>query len=178
MKVLINKVTRAIHAVDDLGAWQVPDFCEVVDVAGDAQTFAWPSGDAMLCQVVNGAVVLGADGIAAFRVRRWKEIKAARDAARDAGFLFNGNLVQSDAVSRDNVSGAALAATIAKAAGIPYSVEWTMADNSVITFDADQVIAMFVAGAEFVKTIYARGVTLREQISTANTEERIQAIAW
>jgi len=118
------------------------------------------------------------DDLVVYRNEKWEEIKAARDAARNAGFLFNGKTVQSDAASSDNVAGAALAATIAKALGVPYSVEWTMADNSVMPLNGDQVIAMFMTGAEFVKTIYARGVTLREQLAQAETEEEIQAIAW
>lgn len=58
MKLLVNSETGSIHAASDVGGWQVPDFCTVVDVPGDAEKFAWPHpAGPSACVYDNGDVL-------------------------------------------------------------------------------------------------------------------------
>jgi hypothetical protein len=58
MKLLVHRTTRAIHDASNLGAWQVPPAFEVVEVPGDAETFAWPNGHPTRCLLdASGAIV-------------------------------------------------------------------------------------------------------------------------
>jgi hypothetical protein len=161
------KVVCPIHGVsigrkDDRSTWRI-----------DFKAEATPAQRA-----AAETVLADYDELDALRADKWAALKAARDAERDAGFVFNLKPVQSDPISRDNISGAAQAAGIAKAAGQPFAVQWTCADNSVMVLDADQAIAMFMAGVQHMQALYAKGVQLREQLGEAVTEEDIEAVSW
>lgn len=178
MKVLLNAATNAINDASNVGAWAAPEGFVIAEVDGDAETYQWPGGHPTRCVLVDGQIALSPAGFEALKVKRWTDFKAARDAAATDGFMFAEKLFQSDPVSRDNIAGAALAASFAKAANAPYVVEWTCADNSLIELDADQIIAMFLAGAAHVKAAYAHGVELRRMLEGAETAEEVQALVW
>ena len=83
------------------------------------------------------------DDIETARARKWAEIKGERDRLENGGFDVPGvGRFDSDADSRSRITGTAIAAKIAKDAGQPFSVEWTLADNTAVMLDADQVISV------------------------------------
>lgn len=110
---------------------------------------------------------------------KWIQIKAARDAASDAGFTWDGSTFQSDAAkSRGEITGAALAASIAKSTGQPFSINWTLTDNSVRSLNADQMIATGMALLAHINAVHEIGRGLRAQIDAATTVEEVEAITW
>lgn len=106
----------------------------------------------------------------------WEMARARRDEAIDAGAPTPFGAVDSDEAGRANVSGAALGALIAKSAGAPYSVTWTMLDNSTQTLDADGMIAMALAVLLHVNNCHARARELRVAIETAADMAALLAI--
>jgi hypothetical protein len=113
------------------------------------------------------------------KARKWAEIKAARDTQESAGFTVEGiGTFDSDSESRSRITGTAIAAKIAKDAGQPFSVEWTLADNTAVVLDADQVITVGFAMLTHITSTHEKGRVLRAQIDAAQTAEEVEAITW
>ena len=80
-----------------------------------------------------------------------EDVDFEREIRIDRGFIFNGKLFQSRQQDRENIQGAASAASIAIGSGVPADslrwhggdsdFMWIAADNSLIAMDAQTVIA-------------------------------------
>lgn len=116
--------------------------------------------------------------IDACRQRRWALIKAARDAALAGGFTFGCARFDSDAVSIGRITGAAMLAMMAVAAGEPYSVTWVLADNTTRTLDGAGTMALGAAAGLHVQRIVDQGQALREQLDAATSHPAIEAVVW
>lgn len=105
----------------------------------------------------------------------WDRVKAARDAAEVGVFTFEGDVYD---INKANVSGAALAALMAQLAGQPYSVEWTLADNTTRMLDGAAMQRLGIALVEHVDGLHATGRELRARIEAATTIEEAYAVTW
>lgn len=114
----------------------------------------------------------------AYRAKTWERIKAARDAAEQAGFVYNGMRFDSDRVSVGRIGNAVTLAMLAQMFGQPFSEDWTLADNSVVTLDAIGMMAVGMACGQYVGPIFNRARVLREQIAAATTADQLDAIVW
>lgn len=113
------------------------------------------------------------------RAERLALITSARDAYVCAGAMTSfGKVVQTDDVSMRNANGATLAAFMAKMTGQPFSIDWTMADNSVETLNADQMIALGSTMLGFVNAAYARGRVLKDRVLAAADAAAVRAVIW
>ena len=93
----------------------------------------------------------GAGGLARIRARTQDAIDAERDRRIDGGVTFNGTRFQTRPADRENVAGATQLATLAVMAGAQAGnlrwhggasdFAWIAEDNSVVTMDAQTVIA-------------------------------------
>ena len=110
------------------------------------------------------------------RMAVWEAAKAQRDAHIDGGAATPYGVADSDDLARSNVSGAALAALIAKNGGDPFSITWTMADNSTVPLDADGMIALGVAVMAHVDACHAHARALRAAIESAPDMAALLAI--
>lgn len=97
----------------------------------------------------------------------WGAVKAKRDAVIDGGASTAIGVVDSDTLSRSNISGAALGALIAQSASASFSIEWTAKDNSVHTLDATQMIALGLAVLQHVSAAHDRARALRAEVEGA-----------
>lgn len=101
----------------------------------------------------------------------WRQIKDRRSAVIDGGAPTPFGAVDSceteDVPARTNIMGAVLAAVIAKMTGAPFAKSWTMLDNSVQSFDADQMIAVGLAVLAHVNAAHDRARELRAAIDAA-----------
>lgn len=117
--------------------------------------------------------------VASARAAAWVRIKAARDVAEVADFTCDGNHYQAN---RDRINEAVTDAIMAQLAGTPYLNVWTLSDNTTLTLDGPQMMAIGAALAQRNKAIFATSVALREEIAavtdspTANAE--LDAINW
>lgn len=109
---------------------------------------------------------------------KWEEIKRARDGAEFGGFTHDGRAYDSDLASVQRISGAVSMAMIAAGAGEPFSKDWTLADNSVVTLSGEEMISVGMALGSHVSDVHATARTLRAQIEAASTLEQVNAIAW
>lgn len=119
------------------------------------------------------------DDIETARACKWAEIKGERDRLENGGFDVPGvGRFDSDADSRARVVGAVTAAKIAQDAGQPYSITWTLADNSPAEMDAQTTIDVGLALLAHIDAIHQRSRALREQIDAAQDSQVISAICW
>jgi len=113
------------------------------------------------------------------RARKWADIKAERDRLEGGGFDMPGiGRFDSDADSRARIVGAVTAAKIAQDAGQPYTIAWTLADNSTFELDAPTTIAVGFALLAHVDAIHQHSRALREQIDAAQDLQALAAIGW
>ena len=119
------------------------------------------------------------DDIETARARKWADIKAERDRLECGGFDMPGiGRFDSDADSRARIVGAVTAAKIAKDASQPFNVEWTLADNTAVMLDADQVISVGFAMLTHTTSTHEKGRNLRSAIVAAEDAESLDAITW
>ena len=100
-------------------------------------------------------------------------LKQARDTAEWSGVYTPLGRVDSDPVSQRKVSGAALMASIV---GASFAVDWRMADNSVVTHDHDQIIAMGIAVGQHVAACQAHKNTVDAQVEAALNVEELELL--
>lgn len=105
-------------------------------------------------------------------------INLSRDEAERGGFEAYGKVFDSDDKSINRILSAAQAASAAKAASLPMSVEWTCADNSTITLDADMLLALPLHMAMAGNAIHAKAKALKASIDAASSISEIEAIVW
>lgn len=111
------------------------------------------------------------------KARLWESVKAVRDRHIDAGVPVPGiGTFDSDLVSRTNISGSVTGAMIAQANSLPFSVSWKLADNSIVTLNAGQMIAAGMAVLEHVAACHAIAQVLGLAIQAAEDHAALDAI--
>jgi hypothetical protein len=110
--------------------------------------------------------------------KQWEQIKAERDRREQSGFPYMGKTFDSDALSVQRISIAAQAAQAAISANQAFSIDWTCADDSVLTMTAQDMISVPVALAQYSDSLHQTARGLREQIYAATTADEVQAITW
>ena len=126
----------------------------------------------------NGAWVYVEPPIGPIKAEKLAKIKADRNAAITGGFTYLNKPIDSDRDSVMAITGAAVAALAAKAAGLPYSVTWTCADDSTLTLDADGVLGMSITLAQFADAQHTKGRPLKDAIKNATAVDAVEAVAW
>lgn len=102
-------------------------------------------------------------------------ITAARNAEEASGFLAYGKWFDSDTKAIQRISTAVQAAQVV---GETFSIEWTCADNSTITLDYSQMIALPAIMAQAANTLHIKARTLKAAIDAATTSAEIDAVVW
>jgi hypothetical protein len=113
--------------------------------------------------------------LADVKADQWRSIKDARDAAQYGGFAWDGSTFDSDAVSQGRIQGAV---QLAGAIGSTFAIDWTLADNTVRTLSAADMLNVGIALGQHVQAQFTKARTLRAQIDAATTAEAVAAIAW
>lgn len=105
-------------------------------------------------------------------------INAKRDELETSGFTYNGKTFDSDQRSTDRIQIAALAAQTALMTSQPFSIDWTAKDNSVVTLDAQGMLGLATAFAQYGATLHATAKALKAQVDAATTVEKVEAVQW
>lgn len=112
--------------------------------------------------------------LSALQVAKWEQIKRARVNAEFGGFTWDGSPFDSDAISQSRIQGA-----LQLAALIPdFSIDWTLADNTVRALSGSELAAVGVALGLHVGTQHAKARVLRAQIEAAATADEVDAVVW
>lgn len=119
---------------------------------------------------------LAGQQLAARRAELPATITADRDRREAAGFPYQGKVMDSTPLSVQRITAAALAAQVALAAGQPFSLDWTCADNSTLTLDAAGIIGMPVALAKHAAALHAHARNLKAAVAAAVDQAELDAI--
>ncbi len=106
------------------------------------------------------------------------ELNAKRDEVEQAGFIFDGSVFDSDIKSYNRLVGASLTAQVVLAAGQPYSVEWTLQDNTIRTLSAEEVLQIIPTFAIYSNSLHQKTKALKELVDQALTVEEVDKITW
>lgn len=105
---------------------------------------------------------------------KWEDIKKQRDAALYADLSYAGNVFDADPRSQQNIQGAVQMTFL-----YPEVVlSWTLADNTTITLNAEDIRGLGAILASRTESVYSKGRTLREMIQSATNSAEVNAITW
>ena len=108
------------------------------------------------------------------KTRKWQEIKAARQSTEFGGFIWDGSVFDSDAISQSRIQGAVVLATSSPS----FEITWTLADNTSRLLNGTDMLNVGVALGEHVAMQHDRARILRTQLESASTIEAIESIVW
>lgn len=109
------------------------------------------------------------------RIVKWNELKQKRSETEYAPITVGTRSFDADAKSQQNIAGAVQLATLAPA---EWTIDWTLADNTIATLTKAEMVEVGVALGERTSSIYAYARGLRETLDEATTIEGVQAVVW
>ncbi len=111
------------------------------------------------------------------RERTWNRLKLIREQKEAAPFLYNGTLYDADKIK---ITGAALGAFMAVSSNQPYTIDFTAADNSVVTLDGPGMMGLGIALLQHIDSVHQIGRAKRDELYApeCDTFEKIAAITW
>ena len=112
------------------------------------------------------------------RAAKWAEIKARRDTAEFAVFTYNAMEFDGDLDAQRRLMAYISVSKSALAAGQPFTAEFTLANNSLVTLSAEDFIGIELAKVQAVAAAFAHAAALRLQIEAATTAAELDALAW
>ena len=110
--------------------------------------------------------------------QKYMEIKRSRNQQEFSTFTFEGNTYDCNQISQQRIGLSVQEAMYCMSAGIPFSKDWTLADNTVTALTAQQMIGVALAMSQYTNYAHARSRMLRKQIALAETVENIADISW
>lgn len=106
------------------------------------------------------------------------ELKNTRDSREFGGFVWNGSVFDSDSQSQSRIQGAVQLALLAQQAGQPFSITWTLQDNTTRILTGTDMIQVGVALAQHVQALHETARILRAQVDSAENDQQLAAINW
>lgn len=110
--------------------------------------------------------------------QKWEEIKRSRDAAINAPLSTPYGVFDADPNSRANIANSVLYLQTLEQQGTPGTVDWTLADNTTITLNYQEMSTVGLLLGQRTNAAYDTGRALRTQIDAATTIPEVEAIHW
>jgi hypothetical protein len=184
----VGRITTAVRCHPDMAVHQpIPEGGGILESSGENwETHYILDGQVVVLPLRTGAehqfdftnqVWFDPRSLDELKAHKWSEVKRARDAAEFGGFTVEGNTFDSNQISQQRIGQAAQHAMFALSANLPYSQAWTLADNTEIELDAQQMIAVALAMGECIGNAHAQARVLRAQIHAANSIEDLALVA-
>lgn len=115
--------------------------------------------------------------IPAARAAVREAVKLERNRREQAGFDYLGKRIDSDAVAVQRITVAGSVAQMALATGTPYEVQWTCADGSLLTLDAQGVLGMVAALGAHGLALHLHARDLKGLVEASDNPESIDITA-
>lgn len=118
----------------------------------------------------------------------WSDVMSERDDRIRSNFIWNGHEIQSREDDRENILGASTLATVAimngaqpgdvfwADANTPFT--WIVANNSIITLDAFQMVDMGRKALEHKKFLIYKAKTIKDQVEVDPTINPANNALW
>lgn len=109
------------------------------------------------------------------RTARWEAVKLERSQRLGGTFTALGHIFQIDLIM---VPASSLSAMQAQLSAAPWEKQWTLADDSRVTLDAADMIAVGQAMDVAVDTIWNTSQDMRDAIEAAESVAEVDAVVW
>ena len=113
-----------------------------------------------------------------FKDAQWEQVKLQRNNTEFSTFTFRGIEYDCNEVSRARIQGAVQLASIALTNEMPYSYDWTVADNSTVILDGISMVQLGLALGAFTNNLHVYAKSLRNQIYGTEDKAIIESIEW
>ena len=109
-----------------------------------------------------------------------QEINQARDAEESSTFTYLGKSFDCDTVSYQRMLGANDLAIKTKGTDkeASFSLVWTLADNTHLQMNINEVLGMVPAFASFSNGLHVKASELKDKVDKCKTKECVQSITW
>jgi hypothetical protein len=112
------------------------------------------------------------------KVYKLQELKTTRDQKEFGGFIWSNSIFDSDPISQVRIQGGVSLAQQAINLEQPFSIDWTLKDNTTRSISATEMIQVGLALANHVAAIHEIYKNLKNQINTATTIQNVDSITW
>ena len=112
------------------------------------------------------------------KTEKWNQIKLLRNIMEFGGFSWKNQIFDSGQLSLIRLGTTVQSAIISKITSVPFSINWTLKNNSVITCGADDIIAINAALLNHVNRCHQHSTSLRTQLDEAKSSMQISNINW
>jgi hypothetical protein len=116
--------------------------------------------------------------LAELAAEAWKAIKAKRDAVEMSPFAYQGHEYDGDADTQRRIAIYAEAGRAAVAAGLPFSIDFAAADDTLVTLTADDFAEMLATKAAQINAAFVEARRLRAKIKAATSAADLAKIKW
>ncbi len=113
-----------------------------------------------------------------FKDAQWLLIKQARKIAINTDLVTPYGVFDSDEGSRKAVTDAVLMLQTLASMGTPTTIDFTLADNTVVTMSTPQMVEVGLLLGQKTQTAYSQARIKRENIDAATTKESVLLISW
>jgi len=143
----------------------------LAEINGGQEIVAWNDPRPQPTQAEIDAAILPAK-----RAQIIEQINAERDRREQLHFPYAGKLIDSDPVSVQRITVASSTAQMALAANVPFSLDWSCADNSILTLDAIGVLGMMQALGLHGVHLHYYGRALKSAVEVSEDPESIDIL--
>lgn len=112
------------------------------------------------------------------KTTQWLHIKQARESAINAPLATPYGTFDAHAKARASITDAVLMLQTLSAQGTPQTIDWTLADNTVVTLTTAQMVEVGVLLGQQVQAAYTQARSLRVQIEAATTAQEVGLVVW
>lgn len=109
---------------------------------------------------------------------RWAELLIERAAREFSTFTWDGSVFDCDAESQTRIIGSATLAIIASMTAQPFSIDWTLADNTVRALSGPDMLNVGAALGAHVDSVHSAYRSLVEDVGAATTNAEVMAVVW
>lgn len=133
--------------------------------------------DQGIIEVSETAYLAGSLPLAEIQDLQWERVKTIRDTIDKSNLAVPGvGSIQLDPTSRDKLDTIVIQALIATVANTPFQVDFTLADNTPVTFTKSDILGLYSVLTTRLLTTHNVSQALRTQIYDAMTPSEVLAL--
>lgn len=146
-----------------------------------------PFGDLEELLVASGGLLAGGvrapneyvASLEGMKSYKWEAMKLRRSIDEASGFDVPGvGRFDSNEYSQNKIIGSVVAAQLAVLNGAEFLIDWTLADDSIATLDAQGMIGVGLGLLAHINQVHAKGRVVRSRIESATSFAEVNSITW
>ena len=110
---------------------------------------------------------------------KWQAMKLLRAQDESSGFDVPGvGRFDSNEYSQNKIIGSVVAAQLSVLNDVEFLIDWTLADDSIATLDAQGMIGVGLALLAHINQVHAKGRIVRSRIESATSFAEVNSVTW